>query len=134
MKAELDKALVMLKKLDKIDVWDDTGILAGQEWSEEIKTALQNADVIILLISVDFNNSKYIWEHEFSTAIDRYDKGEVRIIPVILRTCEWMAMPYSKFQVLPTNAKPIASFVDKDEAYTDVARGIRRVVENLQSK
>ena len=37
MKTELDKALIMLKRSEKIDLWQDRELLAGQEWDKEIK-------------------------------------------------------------------------------------------------
>lgn len=129
MKKELDKSLIMLKRSDKIDVWQDRQIIAGQEWDATIKQELADADIILLLISVDFNNSQYIWDKELATAMGRHDKGDVRVIPVFLRSCEWSEMPYAKLQGLPTGAVPVNKFTDKDEAYTDIAKGIRAVVD-----
>jgi hypothetical protein len=134
MKVQLDKNLIMLKKGDKVNIWQDRQILAGAEWDESIAKELAAADIILLLISVDFNNSQYIWDKELKTAMDRHKKGEARVIPIILRTCEWAEMPYAKLQALPTDAKPISSFTDADAAYTDVAKGIRMVVDYMLSQ
>lgn len=131
MKVQLDRNLIMLKRSDKINVWQDRQIMAGAEWDESIATELASADIILLLISVDFNNSQYIWDKELKIAMERHEKKEARVIPVILRTCDWSEMPYAKLQALPTGAKPINSFADKDEAYTDVAKGIRMVADHL---
>ncbi|HNJ93323.1 MAG: toll/interleukin-1 receptor domain-containing protein [Ferruginibacter sp.] len=133
MKNILDKNLVMLKRSDKIDVWQDRAIKAGEVWDEQIRRELEAADIILLLISVDFNNSQYIWNKELKTAMERHERGEARVIPIILRTCEWSEMPYAKLQALPTNAKPISSFTDTDVAYTEVAKGIRMVVDHMLS-
>lgn len=131
MKIQLDKNLIMLKRSDKINVWQDRQLLAGMEWDDAIARELASADIILLLISVDFNNSQYIWEKELKIAMERHEKNEARVIPIILRTCEWGDMPYAKLQALPTGAKPISSFANTDEAYTDVARGIRMVVDHM---
>lgn len=133
MKVQLDKNLIMLKRSDKIDVWQDRKIMAGDVWDESIANALAAADIILLLISVDFNNSQYIWDKELKAALERHERNEARVIPVILRTCEWSEMPYAKLQALPTGAKPINSFADADVAYTDVAKGIRSVVDYMLS-
>ena len=131
MKIQLDKNLIMLKKSDKISVWQDRQILAGMEWDETIAKELASADIILLLISVDFNNSQYIWDKELKIAMERHERNEARVIPIILRTCEWGEMPYAKLQALPTGAKPITGFANADEAYTDVAKGIRQVVDYM---
>lgn len=134
MKTELDKALIMLKRSDKIEVWQDRQLVAGTEWDQTIRNELAAADIILLLISVDFNNSQYIWEKELAVAMQRHEKGEARVIPVILRTCEWSEMPYAKLQALPDSAAPVTSFADKDEAYTNIAKRLRGVVDYLISK
>jgi hypothetical protein len=133
MKEQLDKNLIMLKKSEKIEVWQDRKIMAGDLWDESIANALATADIILLLISVDFNNSQYIWDKELKVALERHKSNEARVIPVILRTCEWSDMPYAKLQALPTNAKPISSFDDEDVAYTEAAKGIRSVVDYMLS-
>ncbi len=133
MKVELDKNLIMLKRNEKINVWQDRKIMAGTEWDATIAKELALADIILLLISVDFNNSQYIWDKELKVAMERHEKNDARVIPVILRTCEWSEMPYAKLQALPTGAVPISSFTDRDVAYTNVAKEIRAVVEHIVS-
>ncbi len=134
MKTELDKNLIMLKKSEKVNVWQDRKIMAGTEWDAAIHKELAQADIILLLISVDFNNSQYIWDKELKVAMERHEKNEARVIPVILRTCDWSEMPYAKLQALPTGAVPVSSFIDKDVAYTNVAKEIRGVVDHILSQ
>jgi hypothetical protein len=134
LKNMLDKHLVMLKRLNKIDVWHDRKLIAGQEWDEEIKKELAEAHIILLLISADFNNSEYIWEKELAVALQRHQEGKARVVPVILRKCEWNQMPYAKLQALPKGARPVTDFPDKDDAFTNVAAGIRAVVDDMLSK
>jgi len=134
MKTELDKALIMLKRSDKIDLWQDRELMAGQEWDKTIMDEITTADIILLLISVDFNSSQYIWDKELAVAMQRHENGEARVIPVILRECEWQDMPYGKLQALPGGAVPVQKFSRVDEAYTDIAKGIRQVVNYLLTK
>jgi TIR domain-containing protein len=134
MKNQLDKFLVNLKRSGSIEVWQDRELLAGAEWDESIKNELAAADIILLLISVDFNASNYIWNKELAIAMQRHENGEARVIPIILRNCEWTDMPYAKLQALPANGKPVSEYTDKDKAYTEIAKEIRRVVEYFASK
>ncbi len=132
MKKQLDKHLIMLKRSDKINVWNDRQILAGGEWDEDIKNELAKAHIILLLISADFNNSEYIWKKELAEAMQRHHAGTARVVPVILRRCEWKEMPYAKLQALPQGGKPVSSFNDPDEAYTTIAAAIRQVVDKMR--
>jgi len=129
MKNQLDIFLVNLKRSDSIEVWQDRELAGGDEWDDKIKNELTTSDIILLLVSADFNASDYIWKKELAVAMQRHERGEARVIPVILRNCEWQDMPYAKLQALPTGGKPITVYADKDEAYTDIAKGIRKVVE-----
>lgn len=134
MKKHLDTFLINLKRSNLVEVWQDRELLAGTEWDDAIKKELETADIILLLVSADFNASNYIWENELATAMQRHEKGEARVVPVILRNCEWQDMPYAKLQALPTNGKPVSEYPDRDSAYTEIAKAVRRVVEYLGNK
>ena len=95
---------------------------------------MQQADIILLLISADFNNSEYIWKQELAAAMERHELGTARVVPVILRKCEWNEMPYAKLQALPNGARPVTEFADKDDAFTDIASGIRLLVDTMLLK
>ena len=45
-------------------------------WDEQIRRELEAADIILLLISVDFNNSQYIWNKELKTAMERHERAK----------------------------------------------------------
>jgi tetratricopeptide (TPR) repeat protein len=64
-------------------------------------------------------------------ALERHDAGEARVIPVILRAVDWKGAPFGKLQCLPTDAKPVTSWPNRDEAFRNVAQGIRKAVEEL---
>jgi len=132
--ALLNKLKTHLKPLQRqgfIDVWSDRNISAGAEWGREIDKHLNTAQIILLLISPDFMASDYCYSIEMKQAIERHERGEAKVIPIILRPVYWQGAPFSKLQTLPTNAKPVASskWRNWDEAFFDVAESIRKVVE-----
>ena len=134
LKNELEKHLIMLKRSGKIQVWNDRKLIPGQEWDDEIKNELSAADIILLLVSADFNNSDYVWNTELASALKRHEEGTARVVPIILRKCEWKEMPYAKLQALPTGAMPVTHFERADDAYTNIAKGIRGVVDYMLTK
>ncbi|MEM7794112.1 MAG: TIR domain-containing protein [Cyanobacteria bacterium P01_C01_bin.118] len=81
---------------------------------------LKRADIILLLISADFIASDYCYEIELQQAMERHQAGEARVIPIILRPADWQNTPFSELQAFPTNAKPITSWSDRDEAWLNV--------------
>jgi len=131
LKAALVKHLEPLRHRKLIEEWHDRKITAGKEWDREISDHLSSADIILLLISIDFINSNYCYDIEMERALERHESGEARVIPVILRSCLWQYAPFAKLQALPRDAKAVQAWGDRDEALTDIVDGIRKVAEEL---
>jgi len=134
LKKELDKYLKMLKRSGKVETWNDRELIAGQEWDDVIMTELSKANIILLLISVDFNASDFIWDKELASAMIRHEEGTAHVVPVILRRCEWSSLPYAKLQALPRNGKPVTEYANRDEAFTEIAVGIEKLVDYIRAK
>jgi len=66
-------------------------------------------------------------------AIERHEAGEARVIPVILRPVDWQDAPFSKLQALPKDGRPVTTWPNIDEAFLDIARGIRKAIEGFGS-
>lgn len=128
MKKELEKFLITLKRSKDVSVWQDRELEGGLEYLQVILAELNQADIILLLISQDFIASDFIYTHELKTAMERHENGTARVIPVILRLCDWHNLVFGKLVALPRDGKPVAAFTDKDEAYTQIAKEINRVV------
>jgi hypothetical protein len=131
LKNELVKHLEPLKRVDLIEAWNDGVLQAGDDWEDEIFAQLEEADIILLLVSIDFINSEFCYDVELERALERHAEGSAVVIPIILRSCHWQQTPFSKLQALPKDAKAIASWSDRDEAFTNVTEGIRKVAEGM---
>jgi hypothetical protein len=131
MREKLEKHLSALRRENVITGWHDRKIMPGTEWKNQIDEHIETSHIIVLLISADFLNSDYCYDVELKRAIARQDAGEARLIPIILRPCDWLKTPFGKLQALPRDGKPVSDFPTQDHAFSEVARGIRRVVEEM---
>ncbi len=131
---QLEVALKPLVREGSISLWSDHRIDAGSEIDHEIQLQLKKADVILLLVSPDFLNSDYCYCIEMELAIDRHKNDHSVVIPIILRYSDWQKTPFAGLKSLPTDAKPVFSWEDRDEAWLFVVKGIRGMVENLLPK
>lgn len=129
IKDELVKHLSGIRRMGLISEWNDRKILPGEEWDVTIKGKLEKADIILCLISADFMSSDYINDVEIKNAIERYEKGLIRIIPIIVRPCDFSSFPVSQYQALPKDAKPISKWDDQDEALLDVVKSIKKILQ-----
>lgn len=115
----------LLKRQNIINDWCDQEIMPGDEWEDKIKQYLNSSQIILLLISADFLASDYCYSKEMTRALERHEAGEARVIPIIIRSCDWQSAPFGKLQALPRDAKPVTSWANYDEAFTNIAQGIR---------
>jgi tetratricopeptide (TPR) repeat protein len=134
---ELRMHLIPLKRQGLITLWADTDIDAGIEWEKEIERHLETAQIILLLISPEFIASDYCYGIEMKRAMERHNRGEARVIPIILRPVYWQGTPFSVLQVLPLNGKPIierSSRHGREKAFLEVTIGIKEACDEIEKR
>lgn len=133
-KDKLVTSLANLKRQGYVSAWDDRQIPAGGEWDKHIKSALGDADVILLLISMDFIASEYCFDVEVTKAVKRHNdpNDNARVVPIIVRFADWQETPFARFQALPKGAVPIATWEDKDEAYLDIVNQLKNLIKEMR--
>lgn len=133
LRTQLEAHLALLKRQGVFDVWHDRRISAGAEWAGEIDRALESADVVLLLVSADFLNSDYCYDKEMARALIRHEEGATRVVPVILRSCDWQSSPFGKLEALPVDGKPVMNYPSVDAAFTEIAGGLRALATEIRS-
>ncbi|HTN84269.1 MAG TPA: toll/interleukin-1 receptor domain-containing protein [Sorangium sp.] len=134
LRDELETHLALLKREGLLQSWHDRRIGAGDEWAGQIDRNLDEAEVILLLVSADFLASDYCFDKEMKRALARHDAGQAHVIPVVLRKADWRSAPFARLLALPKDGRPVTLWQDRDEAWTDVALGIRRAIETLRGR
>ena len=130
---ELQKHLAVLKRAGTISPWHDRRLLAGDDLDGAILKQLLEADIILLLVSKDFLASGYCYEVEFERALERHRAESARVIPIILRHCDWQATPIGKLVAVPRDGRPVTAWPDRDEAFLDVVQKIRECAKVANS-
>jgi hypothetical protein len=117
-----------------IEAWSHQDISAGIEWEPEKIKQLNQAHIILLLISASFLASDHCYGQEMKRALERHDMGETRVIPILLRPVYSLHEPFRKLQSLPSNGKPVIKWPIKDDAFVDIAEGIATVIRELDRR
>jgi tetratricopeptide (TPR) repeat protein len=123
--------LSQLKRDGLIEAWNDRRITAGTEWAGAIDEQLNSAHIIILLVSADFLASDYCNDIEMRRALERGQKGEARVVSVILKPCDWETSRFARLQALPKGGKPVVDWKSTDHGFVDAVKGLRRLIIEL---
>ena len=131
LRDRLEVHLAALKREGLISGWHDRKIGAGTEWKNAIDDHLKAASIILLLVSADFLASDYCYDVELRYAMERHQKGKARVIPVILQPCDWHTSAFASLQAVPKDGKPVTKWPNRNDAFVNVAAGIRKALEGL---
>lgn len=118
--------------LNKLDYWDDSKILPGQKWKEEIKKAINETKVAILLVSTDFLGSDFIATNELPPLLTAAEKEGAVILIVMLKPCLFEEFDeLNQFQAMNPPSKPISRMNDdeKEELLVNLVRQTKRILE-----
>ena len=139
LRDELRGHLKILERRGLLSSWYDREIKAGEDWHAKIDEQLQMADLVLLLVSKDFIDSDYIFGNELTVAMQRHQAGFATVVPIIVRAIDIdpddrEALPFLSLQGLPTDMRPVTSWPNRDEAWTNVAKGLRATVKMIHEK
>src|ERR1051325_5467787 len=131
LRDKLANHLKIFEREGIISGWHDRKITAGREWAGQIDEHLNSARIILLLVSSDFMASDYCYDIEVTRAMERHEKGEARVIPIILHACLWDSAPFAKLQALPTDGRAVTDWSNRNHAFLDIAKGIKAVIKEI---
>jgi CheY-like chemotaxis protein len=139
LRDELRGHLKILERRGLLSSWHDREIKPGEDWHAKIDEQLQMADLVLLLVSKDFIESDYIFGNELTVAMQRHQAGFATVVPIIVRAIDIdpedrEALPFLSLQGLPTDMRPVTSWSNRDEAWTNVAKGLRATVKVIHEK
>jgi hypothetical protein len=134
LRDELVTQLANLERRGRIRSFDQRKVGPGQEVDAVLAARFERAQVILLLISPDFMASDYCNDVEVTRAMERHARGEARVVPILVRPCDWVGAPFATLRALPRSGKAVTSWGNRDEAWLNVVEGIRAAVEEMQWK
>jgi len=127
----LKRFMYPLQREGLVETWSDSNLAPGQSWNDAIQKEMEEADIILYMVSVDFLNSKFINENERVWANKHVgDQGTI-IVPVIVRPAPWDSEDFAQYNAIPKDSRgrltPLSQWSDQDSAnlaLVDQLRGI----------
>jgi hypothetical protein len=115
----LERLRIHLRPLErdrKIELWDDTKLIAGDRWKEEIQQALERSRAAILLISADFLASDFIVDNELPPILLKAQSEGTLVLSVIIKPCRFKREEsLSAFQAVNDPDRPIISLNNSEQ-------------------
>lgn len=112
--------------------WSDRKTKPGIPLKAQITEQLENSDVVVFLVSPDFLASDACREEWYIAKRNARETGQ-KLVPIIIRPCEWMEFDNMKeYLGLPKDGTPVSSWDNDDEAWLDVTRRLRTVFEEIR--
>lgn len=124
----LTKHLKSLEKNGQLQTWSVNQTIVGSNEQQVLDQKLSEAEVVLLLISVDFVNSDTCVEHILKVAVDKHNEGLAQVVPIYVRPCDCEGMAFENLKALPndtTQPQYVAQWQSKDSAWLNVAKGIK---------
>src|SRR3954447_584557 len=112
-----------------LDCWDDTHIQPGDDWQQEIRNALDTAQVTVLLISANFFASDFIATDELPPLLAAAQAEGVLILPVIISASRFRRTPsLARFQPVNPPDRPVTKMPPAEQE--DVLDYVAQIIEN----
>ena len=129
---EIAKSLSLLKKEQLLHEWHDRSIIPGTSISKVIEKNLDSSHIYLFLFSQSFIASEPCndeWEYVKKIVNNR----SIYRVPIILEECSWQDfLGQDDVKALPNNGKPIKSYDNTDEAYQQIYKGIKEIIEDYK--
>jgi hypothetical protein len=92
-----------------VEIWDDTRIMPGARWREDIEAALRSARIAVLLVSANFLDSEFIANNELPPLLSAAQKEGVTIFWIYLSSCLYEQTEIAAYQAAHDIARPLDS-------------------------
>ena len=135
----LKRLQVHLKPLERdglVELWDDSRIKPGMKWQHEIRAAMSEARVAVLLISADFLASDFIATDELPPLLKIAETEGATILPLIVSPSRFEQTPaLSVFQSVNDPRKPLSRLAkaEREEVFARLTDIIHQTVTQITS-
>lgn len=122
--------LLPLQQSRRITPWSHTRILPGMNRREELTRHVDQADIIVFLLSADFFAHAECYQL-MELVLAQPQRVRPCIIPLLLRPVSWRATPLGELACLPANGRPVTRWGDRDEAFEDCVDSLVQMLTTM---
>ncbi len=126
--------LGILEKENHLKLWNDLDIQVGNRWLPHIKKELENAKVVVMMITGNFLTSEFFLKKVVPLILKHQKTQVITVVPVIVKPCPWQAVKWlEKPRLFPTEGSPL-SILKKNQAEIALANLATLIHDSLPNK
>jgi len=118
----------------QLDFWHKGKILAGAQREAEIEQHIAQADIVLLIVDVDYVSSDECYDFELPRIMQRYEAERLTVIPIMVDSVGWKDSPFGMLEPLPPGGKPIRLWSSASAAYTKILQELQLNLGMLRSQ
>ena len=138
-KAALLHALQVFEHQHLLDVWEDGKIRVSRYWDDDIKAAMDNASIAVVLLTPDAidprneTDPNYILDTEFPALRQLQQEKRLIVFPVICEDCPWTRHDWLRATQAPNQSNPLADLSAEAQArvFRQLATAIAEALSQL---
>ena len=131
---KLKKKMKYLVRQHKVHFLDRAAIKIGTDVEKNMKAYLNEAQIILLLLSDEFLACDEIHERDLKIAVERHTAGEIQVIPIKYSSCVYEGYAFEHLQSLPRDANVFINSYEerkKEQVLTKVVTDIGDIVKKM---
>jgi hypothetical protein len=128
----LQIALKPLVRSEKIVLWDDTHIEAGNKWHDDIRRALDAAGAAVFLVTQNFLASDFIAENEMPPLLKASEERGLRIFWIAAGASLYRESPLFSYQCMNDPDHPLDT-LSRARRSVELVRVAEKIRDTLNS-
>ncbi|HWJ35342.1 MAG TPA: toll/interleukin-1 receptor domain-containing protein [Steroidobacteraceae bacterium] len=116
----------------QLEIWDDSRILPGERWHNEIRTAIEQSRIAVLVLTADFLASRYIRESELPLLLQDADADGTTILCVYGSHVHLSggSARLRDYQSVNAEERPLQGMTEneRDRVFVELARRVEQIL------
>lgn len=108
--------------------WGEHKLVPGEDSHVAMQRALEEAEVVILLISSSFLAGSFCWGPLVRDAIRRYYSSDILLLPLMVRPCLYAGTPLNQIGTICRH-KPVSRWTDRSLVWPEVGKNIQEAID-----
>ncbi len=127
---ELIHHLYQLRSRGLISEWEERATGQSSTWTGEVSPSLNEAQLILFLLSPDFIHSAYCYSADMEYALQRLEAGLARVLLILTRPVEREDTPLASLPVLPADGRAVSLWPDRAAAWQQIAETLEEMLSS----